>query len=222
MKLGRFASLPFRLGGGEPLSRKIYRGLNAQMGTAYDTSEESTVTAETSAEARLIAAAWHANERAANQLDFERVTDFVPRWEAILNLHPSHSDSMASRRARIAAKRTAVGTPTELAVATLCDAVLGAVFVGLEFTPLSRAAIEWPGNGYPDTWYSTTAHVLVRVTQPAGVTDADFLGRCNGMIDLLKDFLPDWCTADWAILNSDDEEGFILDDPTNLDTETFD
>ncbi len=222
MPFGRFGSFPFRLGGGEPLSRKLYRDLNGAIGTAYDTSSSSTVTAETAAEARAIAAAWRANERAANQLDSDRMTDFVSRWESILRLTPSSSDTLTTRRARVKAKRSALGSPDRSAINTVCLSALGNFFVQTEYVPLELALQRWPGNGFPDDNYSTTSHILVRVHHPAGTYDGPFLAACNGLVAILRDFIADWATVDWGILNSAGSNGFLLDDPHNLDMETFD
>jgi hypothetical protein len=223
MKFGRFGGqIPLRLGGGESLSLKLYRDLNAKLGTAYDTTEDSTVTAETAAEARILAAAWHANERAANQLDPDRMTDFVGRWETFLDLSRSDSDTIAIRRARIKAKLGAVGSPTRDAVSTICESALGSAFVGLEAVDLDSAIQRWPGNGYSTDHYSTTAHLTVRTVRPSGMANGAFLSTCSALTRILRDFIPDYATATWATLNSGGSNGFLLDDSNNLDAETFD
>jgi hypothetical protein len=222
MPFGRFGSFPFRFGGGAPLARTIYESINSSLGTAYDTSETSTVTAETSAEARLIAACWHANERASNQYDPYRTTDYLERWESIFGLGVTPTDTIGVRRGRVAAKLTALCNPTEDTVFTVCNEALGDAFVGVEYTTIDDANMLWPGNGNPDDWESTTAHIVVRVERPVSWSAKLFDQTVGSTIKILYSFLPDWATVDWAMNSSTGNEGFILDDDQNLDVETFD
>ena len=215
MRLGRFNAFPLRFGGGEPLSRKIYNAINSSLGTALDTSEDSTVTAETSAEGRLIAAAWGANSCASNQLDPDRVTDFIARWEAILGIPFRVGDSDATRRARIKAARTAMGNPCTQTIVALCTNALGSLYVNVEFVPLDRV-VTTTDNA------STMAHILIRVACPPTMSRAQFIDACQYCISLLQDFLPDYDVVTWGEFDSDGERGFLLDDPNNLDSETFD
>jgi|WetSurMetagenome_2_1015567.scaffolds.fasta_scaffold01366_13 hypothetical protein len=210
------------MGGGVPLAREIYDSLNTALGTGYDTSVESTVTAETSAEARLIAACWHANERATNQFDPWRMVDFLSRWETILGIPPRRYDTNLIRRSRVAAKFAAICDPTNQSLYTLCSNALGSAFVDIEYTDIVGSTMMWPGNGFPLEWYSTTAHIVVRVIHPPTMTDIQFESSVGYLMQMLYDFLPDWATVDWAMVSSSGTEGFILDDDHNLDTETFD
>ena len=56
MAYGARYSYPRRYGGGKSTQQAIYESLNISLGTAFDTSDGSTVTAETSADARAFAA----------------------------------------------------------------------------------------------------------------------------------------------------------------------
>jgi uncharacterized protein YmfQ (DUF2313 family) len=220
MPFGRFGSFPFRMGGGKPLARTIYESLNRELGTGYDTSEESTVTAETAAEARCLAIAWRQNERASFQHDPNRVTDFLARWETIFGLKPKATDSLSTRRAQVAAKWATMMNPDPAGVYTVCSVALGSLLVAVEYTPLANSVQHWPGNGYPEHWHSTTAHILVRVTQPTTTTDGTFLAKMTSLMALLDDFLPDCVTCDWGVWDSDGDRGFRLDE-RNLNWETF-
>lgn len=221
MAFGRFGTFPFRFGGVKPLARVIYDDINRALGTGFDISEDSTVTAETSAEARIIAAAWHANERAANQYDPDRMTDFLPRWEAIFGLTASVDDTLLSRRNRVKAKFIATGDPNEVTLYNFCQQGLGPVFHDVVYTDTFQATMRWPGNGgTDDDWYSTTAHILIQVTRPVGMAEPTFWATCDGFLPLLRDFLPDWTTISWGTLAVNGTEGFYLDEP-NLDSETF-
>ncbi len=168
--------------------------------------------------------AWEQNARFANQFDPRRVTDMLARWERIFGLTPLDTDSAPARRAAVAAKWDRIGVvPTRQELIDRLRAALGDVFVGYETIDFEDALQWWPG-GTPSTgapWYSTTAHLLVRVQRPAGMALGAFwelLGRMNPILD---DLAPAWVTWDWY-LDPSTGVGFLLDDEHNLDHEIFD
>lgn len=218
MRLGGFSPLPWTLGGGEPRVKTLYDSLNQSLGTAYDTSDESNVTAETMAEARALDAVWSANRRMALQTDAKRMSDFIGRWERILDLHPAPSDSDVARRAAIQAKFLAwIGPSALLDLVTL---IAGTSLIGIEFTDLVDAQIRWPENGYPNNWTSNTAHIVIRVQFSANQTTAEFWNMRARLTQALDDFLPAWATFDIATFRPGGGNGFFLDE-RNLNYETF-
>ena len=221
--LGGYCPLPLRLGGGESTVRVIYESLNNGLGSAYDTTDASTVTAETSADARTIEALWSANARLTNQWDPRRMTDFIGRWEKIFALVPAVDDSDNTRRTRLAAKFQALGGPLYATTELICSTILGDAYIGVEYTSLADSHSNWPGGTppQPDMWSSTVAHILVRVEQPANATVVEFLGLLNETMAFLGDFLPAWVTFDWGLYADNDTNGFYLDE-NNLDYQTFD
>ena len=210
---------PKRYGGGYPLVATLTDSLNSARGSAYDVSVDSNVWPESHAAARCLAAAWEQNARLALQGDPTRVTDFLARWEAIFGVRPAAEDTAAARRGRLAAHFRGLGGPTATTITDACAALLGDLFVGVEYTTLADATAHWPATGEPTKWTSTAAHVVVRVEQPARVYDADFYRRMGQLVQMLDGLMPAWVTFDWAIVSA--VNGFYLDQP-NLDLETFD
>jgi uncharacterized protein DUF2313 len=222
--IGGYSPMPFRVGGGQSRLRDIYESLNDGLGSAYDTTDASTVTAETKADATTIEAVWSANERLKNQWDPNRLTDFLERWQKIFGLSHKSTDSDNKRRARVAAKFKALGGPLYASLNDICVALLGDAFVDIEYTDLAHASTHWPGGSpaEPTKWSSTIAYILFRVTPPASLTFNEFIATVNDFMAFMGDFLPCWDTFNWGVFNSGGVNGFLLDDPKNLDWETFD
>lgn len=216
---GGFSPFPMRFGGGVPRVKTLYDSLNQARGTAYDISDASNVTAETMAEARALNAVWSANRRMALQWDPSRMTDFVARWEAIFDLHPGPNDSDVARRAALGAKFAAlIGPDALLDIVTL---LAGANLVGIEFTSLTDAQVRWPENGYPTSWTSNTAHILIRVRFTANQTLAEFWDMRATVSKALNDLLPSWTTFDIGTYRPDGvSNGFFLDE-RNLNYEVL-
>lgn len=219
---GGMSPLPLRLGGGSHRRLEaIYNSINQALGTAYDISDDSNVTAETMAEARLIEWLWSSNQRLANQMDPPRMTDFLPRWEGILGVPPRRGDTDQTRRSHVAAKLAASGNPNEQGVNEVVSALLGALLLAVEYTPLASANTHWAGTGEPTLWSSSVAHILVRVTKPTNMADQDFFVTMASVITALDDFAPAWSTFDWGVFAVNGLRGFYFDEH-NLDVETFD
>lgn len=240
-RFGGQTPFPMRFGGAGPYGvriKSILDGLNRARGSAYDTTATSNVYAENNATARVIADVFGVNQRLANQFDATRMTTNLSRWEKILNIIPAPTDSDTTRRARIASlfSRTGLSPFTSFLVPQLA-ALLGSVFVAVEFISYSNAVIHVPDGTYPwgtvaigSPWSSTTAHLLVRVTS-AGITEAAFQNSVGLIASLLDATLPAWATYDWyrapqtgapiAVTGGPSAAGFYLDE-RNLDNEVFD
>lgn len=198
-----------RYGGGTPALKKIVDGIGAQRGTAYDTTQPSNVYIENLAIARVIAECWSNNQRMANQWDSARMTEFIPRWERILALSPRDSDSDIDRRARIG--RSIVRIAQSGIYQTVYDQLLSllgsSAFNGIVHTASGAAVVYTPNSGWdvgsqdPSgvlSFYSNVAHILIRVTQPAGMADGVFYETVAQMNPVLDNLLPAWVTWDWA------------------------
>lgn len=201
-----------RYGGGRPnVVEAIFRSICQQRGTAYDTSNwSSNVYLENMALARAIAECWSNNVRLANQWDTARMTEFIPRWERILGLAPLFTDTDIDRRTRIAAAFARIAQAG--IYQTVYDqmlATLGSnIFRGIVTTASgSAAAVVWTPAGWTMgshdatkvlNWYSTVAHILISVTQPAGMKDGEFYVKCGAINPILDTLLPAWMTWDWA------------------------
>lgn len=225
MALGGWNPLPFRLGGGKSTQRAIYESLNAGLGTAFDTTDESTVAAETTADAFAIAALWRANKRLSNEWDPRRMTDMLGRAEDIFDVRPGANDSNNRRRAVLQAKFLRLGGDAFGTLDELCELLLGDVFIQLERTALADSHSNWPG-GTPsvlDRWDSTVAHLLVRVERydNVDITLTEFLDRLRKMMTEMRDYTSAWTETDWA-WDGTGGAGFYLDEDWNLDGEAFD
>lgn len=189
----------------------IYKSLNQALGTAYDTSDTSPVTAETKAEARILAATWRNNRRMALQWDPRYMTDFIPRWEAIFGIHPAHGSSDSARRTVLQARFKLLAGRSSFT--DLATSLLGSNLVAIERGDLSNNYLRWPDNGFPNDWISHTAHILVRVQFLGGQTEISMLKLVGAARAVLEDAMPAWCTLDFATFAEDGSSRFILDDP---------
>lgn len=224
MRIGGLSPFPIRLGGGPSTTEVVYRSLNDQLGTAYDTSDESTVTAETMSEARAIAAAWSANRRLSYQWDPRRLTDMLSRWERIFGVVPLPTDSEEDRRNRLVPKFLALAAPIYATIWDACSNILGDAFISVEYTTAAQAHSQWPGStpAVANGWTSSLAHILVRCANYAdiGMTwqqELTLIGQCRAT---LNDMLPADVTFDFAGYNSLGQNNFLLDEP-NLDWLSF-
>jgi len=224
---GGMTPFPLRCGGGVPSLQRIIESLASQLGTAYDTEDtDGVVYLELMAEARCIQAMWSQNARMANQWQARRMTDFLPRWEKIYGLPVFPSDSLVDRRARVGVAQARVGRADGPAVYDVCTTTLGDAFVEIVHTD-SSGAVVWTPTGWPMgshgsiNWYSSVAHIAVKVMQPTSMDDAEFYDRTGALMVALDGILPAWVTFDWFRVSSLGD-GFFLDDEHNLDNEAFD
>jgi hypothetical protein len=226
MPFGARNPFPFRLGGGKSTQQAIYESLNAGLGTAFDTTDESTVTAETSADARAIAAVWSANRRLANQWDPRRMTDMLARWEKIFSIRPGRNDSANRRRGVLTARFLALGGDTVGTLDEFCELILGDdLFIEVVRTPLADAGTNWPGGtpSNPDRWDSTVAHLLVRVERfdAVSIPFVEMLDRLSTMMTEMRNYTASWMETDFG-WDGEGAPGFYLDEDRNLDGEYFD
>ncbi len=239
MAYGGYHPYPRRFGGGKPRLQIIHESLNAQRGTALDTSDSNKlVWIENMALARAISGAWSTNARLGLQWDPNRTTTLLPRWEQLLRLVVSPSDTEPERRRRLAAHWARFGAPVNFGrlTANLMDA-LGNVFVAIEFIGPSLAVVHVPDGTYPFgsvaagyPWFSTLMRMLVRVQVPSGYTEVEFLEAVSKVFPLLEGIMPAWMTWDLyrhgpisaAVTDGPSAAGFYLDDDHNLNWELFD
>jgi uncharacterized protein YmfQ (DUF2313 family) len=236
---GGLTPAPRRMGGGKPRVKVIVDALNASRGTAYDTSQTSTVYADNLALARALAGAWSTNVRMGNQWTPSKMTTSLGRWETILGIAPAYGSADATRRAAIADRFSQVGVAsTRQALYDRLAAKFSQVLVALEYLTTATANITVPSASpaYPFGtvnsvgWTSEIASVYVRLQQPASYTDNAFYSAAALVVAELDALLPAWVMPVWyrpgatftAITNGPSAAGFYLDDAHNLDNEIFD
>ncbi len=238
MSFGGYAPYPRRFGGGKSRLQVIHESLNAQRGTALDTTNtNSIVWIENMALARAIDAGWSTNVRLGNQWDPTRVTDMLSRWERIMRLVVAPDATDVERRAALTKHWERFGALINIGrVSSQLQDLLGDVFVSLDFIGASIAVIHVPDGTYPwgtvvagAPWYSTVAHILVRTQVPTGYSEQDYLATVGKVFPLLDGILPAWVTFDvyrpgpisYAVTDGPSAGGFYLDDPKNLNWEVF-
>jgi hypothetical protein len=228
---GGLSPYPERSGGGRPQIGRLIDSLVAQLGSAYDGSSGTTVYAYAEAYARAISEVYSTNARLGHQWDPARMTDFLPRWEAILGLYPLTSDTLLARRNRVAAAMKRIGglNTYEAMVDALTNALAPISFTvihGSSATANVWTPAGWPMGNHPTTaaqpdFYSTVAQVTIVVSEPAGMTDADFYSRLGAIYTVLDPMLPAWVTWNWIRQDIHPGSGFYLDE-VDLDNEAFD
>lgn len=212
--------------------------LNQGDGDALTDEVDSFNYAENFASARVLADLWSDNTRLSYQFDPQRMTDFLPRWESILNIIPDPNDTAHARRQVVAMKLSNYGkAPTQQVVTDLLRLILKDVFVSIlnNDPDLPIAPGDFPLGSIPggavipggatlsdEIWHSAVAYLAILVNQPAGMADADFYDAVGNIDCSLEGLLPAWITFNWVRNNSNDTSGFILDDEHNLDNEYFD
>lgn len=202
------AILPFRCGNSNRADlQQIATSLLAQRGDAITTQVGSIIWTEVQAHARAVYSIWANNQKACNQLNPTKMTDFLPRWNAIMGLARLPTDTIQTQQARITARFAAINKmPDTQQVNDLLVASLGETYVGLINNPASSAYAQFPG-GAPITggvativngpWWSTVQELYVEVTHIPSLTNNQFYNIVNQIYPLLNQYLPAYDTFDW-------------------------
>lgn len=246
MGYGGYHPYPRRFGGnkheGKPLLEVVHTSLNAQRGAAFNTEDGTSIAAiESMAWARAITFdGWETNARLGHQWDAQRTTDMLPRWERIFKISPPPDASERERRDELVLRWQRFGGVSNHArLVTALTEVIGDYFVAVEYISLANAVVHVPDNTYPwgtvvagVPWYSTVAHILVRLQKPTGATEAQFYEAAGKVVTTLDPIVSAFVTFDWyrapegyAAINvagGPSAGGFYLDAEHNLDNNVFD
>ena len=207
------------------------KALNQANGDGLTDEIDSFVYAKNFATARVLADLWSDNARLSYQFDPNKMTDFLPRWETILNIIPDPDATDNERRNVVAAKLSNYGkAATQQVVNDLMVAILGDIFVQILNSDYTIASGGIPGGAtvpggavlLDEDWHSTIAYIAILLQQPANMPDYKFYIKAGNIDAALEDLLPAWTSFAWVRNNSNDTAGFILDDEHNLDNEYFD
>lgn len=245
MGYGGFHPYPRRFGGnkyeGKPLLQVTYEAISASRGAAFDTSGGTSIAAiENQAYARAIMYGWETNARLGHQWDARRTTDMLPRWEAIFKIRPKPGTSERARRREIQKRWERFGSTSNHAyLTTVLEQELGDYFVAVEYISKANAVIRVPEAGYPlswgatvedGMWYSTVAHILVRLQKPTGATEAQFYEAAGKVSKVLDPVVSAFSTFAWyrppatgtpvSVSGGPSAGGFYLDE-VNLDNLCF-
>jgi hypothetical protein len=245
VSFGKYAPYPRRFGGGrysgKPLLQVVHESLNAQR-PHFDTEDGTSVASiEHEAWARaLVFDGWEVNARLGHQWDAQRTTDMLPRWEMIFKIRPKPDTSLRARRKELLRRWQHFGASASHGrLTTELQMALGDYFVAVEYIDIDNAVVHVPDGSYPWgtvvdglTWYSTVAHILVRLQKPAGATEAHFYEAAGKVAPILDPIISMFATFDWYrepdtgtpvnVSGGPSAGGFYLDDEHNLDNNVFD
>ena len=221
----------------------VTNSILSQLGTAYDSSTTSKVWVKATATARALCDVAETSQRLRNQFDPNRLTVFLPRWEAIFGITPPPGSTHGSRRLAVAARWTVLGqvanggglvavlqrllrntfvAVVHTAASAATSIVPASVVAGAGGAPAGTVTVSGKSPGGAITtgyWSSTTHHLAFQVTQPAWMLDADYYREVGQTSNgLLRGFLPAWVTFS-SFRDGPFGPGFYLDDPHNLDNE---
>ena len=170
MSYGGFRPYPERTGGAKPRYQIILESLNAQMGTAYDAdSQTSTVYIRNLALARCLADVANLAEKMKNQFDPDRMSEFIPRWEAIMGIVSGPQDTQTSRKRRIKGRFARIGRqPTRQAILDLLTDEMYPISITLTNDTPATANFGWPYTMGKVYALGTTPPTLVVSGDPEG------------------------------------------------------
>ena len=207
--------VPLRSGNGNRADLQgIVQSLLNQRGDAITKDVGSAVWIEVNAQARAIYNIWANNTKMFYQLDPNRLSDFISRWEVIMGVSPLPTDTLQNRRDRIVAKFAIVGKmPTTQVVRDLLAQYLGSVFLVLLNTTADEAIAQFPNppdimidgkriDGAvntinPGTWLSTVQNIFVEVKNQPYMLNNQFYQIVNQIFPLLGSYLPAYTKFDW-------------------------
>jgi len=233
MPHGGLAPYPKRFGSAQGgLLEALTQSLIAARGPIFNPEDTTTIAwAESHAIARAIWETYETADRARNQFDPLRMSDFVPRWEAIFGISPLPGANLNERRKAIALRfaRLLGGVhlgPLYALLAFYAD--IGATLKVWRTTDAGvmshvYQSVTVPGGvtiAADGMWGSSIHQLTIICTQPSTMAWAAFVARMGALEADLFDAVPAWCTYYVAIKSSDTTLDFILDEP-NLDLEAL-
>lgn len=202
--MSKFSSY-FRTGGQTHSNLElIYKSLNSSRGSAYAVEEGTAVAAENFGYAKALNDIYNANQRLANQFDPNKMDAFIGRWETILRLYPSSTDTISDRKNVIAQKmKMWTQPPTNTYVHDLLSNILGNIFIELVHYKAGDDEGTLPGGcGLPGgtvlqdgPWVSPVSICNIRVWQPRDksgnklISDNVFYNKISKASVLIEDYL---------------------------------
>lgn len=205
-----------------PYAWTWYQEIEGMLGSAFTREMSGHVHARKLALARMFAGVSRSAESIPLNAMPGTADAMLAEWLDALNVHSHPDDDRQTLRQRAAAKFKSARGNSKTDVDETVSELLGDFFVGLhrqqdEDLSAPPTITYWPGvNDGPASydigggaWISERCHLVVEVTKPAGMPDADWLRLMN--VDLYRELdvlLPAWATFNWATGVSD---GFNLD-----------
>jgi len=211
---GRFSPI-FRTGeNANSAFEAILESLNRARGSAYaayePTNTDTAVYMENYAIAKALNNLWESNERLSNQFDPTRMGVFIDRWEAILGIPFDPESNTEQRKAIISAKlKILSNAPVHQAVADICEAYLGDMFVEIVNHTVDDDLGGVPGGATvpggvtlpDDLWFSPISICAIRSWQVRDkynnyvYSEKEYVDRINKLSYVLDGFLPSYMLA---------------------------
>ena len=228
---GGLAPYPKRFGSAQGgLLEAITQSLIAARGPLFDPEDTTTIAwAESHAFARAIWEVTETADRARNQFDPTRMTDFVPRWEGIFGISPLPTANMSDRRKVLAIRfaRLLGGLhlgPLYALLAFYAD--IGATLKVWRTTDAGVVSHVYQSVSVPSgvtiaadgRWGSSIHQLTIICTQPATMAWAAFVARMGALEADLFDAVPAWTTYRVVKLSTASVLEFKCDEP-NVDLE---
>jgi hypothetical protein len=201
---------PSKTEGSTPYAWFVYRERRAMRGSAFSQQIGGTlVHCENLATARLFAWVFFRKpEQFRNDCLPGTSDQGLEYWATVLAIPTRPSDERWQVRQRAEAHYKAVTAVNLSTIQTALQDLLGDAYVDATFNEGASLASPptltfWPGVNPGDssyslgggTWASERSHLYVEVTQPAGMSDADFSQLINVQaFQLLDRMLPAFCT----------------------------
>ncbi|MDI3282105.1 putative phage tail protein [Polyangium sp. 15x6] len=237
--LGGFNPFPMKFGAASQTDLEAIQNAVAEAeGTSLAVIKGTVKWVENHATARVLWELFGATQKLANQWLPEKMTDFLPRWEAILGITPSRFDDLQDRRRRVAAKLSLIGKGGNYQVVNdYLTTILGDVYQGLVFTSPLEATAYCPGGGTIDggivlldgdtidpqlsPYYSTVAYVAILLAKPDSMSEEEFYATAGRIYEDADNLFAAWVAFDW-VRDGVNGAGFYLDEDFNLDNQRFD
>ena len=181
----------------------------SQRGNAFIPTVGSLIWIECRAMAIAIDAVWIINQKMINQMNPDRMSDMLSRWEAIFGIIPLPSDTLYIRRNRVGEYFFRIGQLPNLSnIEALMTFFLPDIFVGLVQISASSAIASFPAMGditdiiggtdaTNGPWSSTVSQLTVEVQKAPRMTLNDFDKEANQIFNIFKQALPAFTTYDW-------------------------
>lgn len=194
-----------------PYSRIWYQELGSAFGSAYGEQESGLVHARKIAFARaLSAASRHEEQLRLASTPHTAHPNFVKKWAQTCAVPVSEDETEYAVRTATASKFAARSGQDLVSLELALSELLGPRYVGITTYTDTDPPGTWPssydlGGG---VWATTRAKIIVRVVEPATISDPEFSRLMNvQFVRLMDRIVPAWTWFDWA----GDSSGFYLD-----------
>ena len=200
-----------------PDLNQITNSLLNQMGDAFTNEVGSLVWIQCRAMAELVNTIWITNQKMTNQFNPNKMSDMLARWEAIFQIIPQPTDTLVTRRNRVAEYFFRINQSPDLSnIEAILSFLLPQTFVDLVINPVEDSQSGFIGGGPIvggqfcsfTPWHSTLSEITVEVQKPATMSLNAFDGNVDQIYSILKQSLPAYTDFDW-MYNSFTDNGTV-------------